>query len=83
MYELGDRFGIERRAVSDILRRHRVPMRRRGLTSEQVDEAIRLYEMGWSLARVGRHLSVDGTTVLNRLRERGISTRDSQGRPRA
>lgn len=82
VYELGERFGIERRTVSEILRRHHVPMRRRGLTSEQVDDAIRLYGMGWSLARVGQHLGVDGMTVLNKLRERGIPTRDNQGRPR-
>lgn len=46
-------------------------MRRRGLTSEQVDEAIRLYGMGWSVVRVGQRLGVDGTTVLDELRERG------------
>ncbi len=82
VYELGEQFGIERKAVSRILHHHQVPMRRRGLTTEQVSEAIHLYGMGWSLARVGKHLGVDGTTVLNKLRERGIPTRDPQGRPR-
>jgi hypothetical protein len=82
VYELGDRFGIERRTVSNILHRHGVPMRRRGLTPEQVDDAIHLYNVGWSLARVGDHLGVNHTTVLNKLRERGIPTRDTQGRPR-
>ncbi len=81
VYELGDRFGIDRKAVSRILHCHQVPMRRRGLTPEQVDEAIHLYGTGWSLARVGQHLGVNGTTVLNKFRERGIPTRDSQGRP--
>ena len=52
-YELGDRFGIDRRTVSAILHRHNVPMRRRGLSFHQVDEAIDLYNSGWSLARVG------------------------------
>jgi len=46
----------------------------------QVDEAIDLYNSGWSLARVGEHLAVDPTTVLNRLRERGVRTRDTHGR---
>ena len=82
MYELGDRFGIERRTVSNILHRHSVPMRRRGLSPDQVDHAIHLYNLGWSLARVGDHLGVNHTTVLNKLRERGIPTRDSHGRPR-
>jgi transposase-like protein len=82
VYELGDRFGIERRTVSNILQRHGVPMRRRGLSPDQVDDAIHLYSLGWSLARVGQHMGVDHTTVLNRLRERGIPTRDTHGRPR-
>src|SRR5689334_23234669 len=38
VYELGERFGIERKAVSRILHHHQVPMRRRGLTTEQVGE---------------------------------------------
>jgi hypothetical protein len=82
VYELGDRFGIERRTVSNILHRHDVPMRRRGLSPDQVDHAIHLYNLGWSLARVGEHLGVNHTTVLNKLRERGIATRDTHGRPR-
>jgi hypothetical protein len=82
-YELGDRFGIDRRTVSAILRRHGVNMRQRGLSPSQVDDAIRLYNSGWSLAQVGKHLGVDPTTVLNRLRERGIPTRDTHGQARS
>jgi hypothetical protein len=82
VYELGDRFGIERRTVSTILHRHGVPMRRRSLSPDQVDHAIHLYNLGWSLARVGDHLGVNHTTVLSKLRERGIPTRDTHGRPR-
>jgi hypothetical protein len=73
---------IERRTVSNILHRHGVAMRRRGLSPDQVDDAIHLYTLGWSLARVGDHLGVNHTTVLNKLRERGIPTRDTHGRPR-
>jgi hypothetical protein len=32
--------------------RHDVPMRYRGLSDEQIDHAIRLYNRGWSLARI-------------------------------
>jgi hypothetical protein len=35
VYELGARFGVERRTVSNILHRHDVPMRRRGLSPDQ------------------------------------------------
>jgi hypothetical protein len=58
-------------------------MRRRGLSPDQVDDAIRLYDSGWSLARIGDHLSINPTTVLNRLRAHGIPTRDTHGRPRS
>jgi len=57
-------------------------MRRCGLSPDQVDTAILRYDSGWSLGRVGEHLDVNPTTVLNRLRKRGIPTRDAQGRPR-
>ncbi len=82
VYELGAQFGIERRTVSNILHRHGVPMRRRGLPTDQVDTAIHLYSLGWSLARVGEHLDIDPTTILNQLCRRGVRTRDTHGRPR-
>lgn len=58
-YKLGARFGIDRRTVSAVLGRHGVQMRRRGLSPEDVDDAIRRYEAGWSLAQIGEHLNVD------------------------
>jgi hypothetical protein len=82
-FELGDRFGIDRRTVSAILHQDDVPIRRRGLSPDQVDEAIHLYHLGWSLARVSEHLGVDPTTVLNRLQERGVRTRDTHERARS
>ena len=71
VYDLGDRF---------ILKRNGVSMRRHGLSPQQTDESARLYEAGWSLARIGQKMTVDPTTVLTRLRERGVQTRDTHGR---
>jgi uncharacterized protein (DUF433 family) len=82
VYELADEFGIERRTVSAILHRHDVPMRRQGLTNEQVEDAKRFYEQGWSLARIGNHMDVTADTVRKRLLERGVTMRDTQGRAR-
>jgi hypothetical protein len=82
VYELADEFGIERRTVSAILHRHDVPMRRQGLTVDQANDAMRLYELRWSLARIGNHLGVTADTVRKRLLERGVPMRDTQGRPR-
>jgi hypothetical protein len=80
VYELGDRFGIERRTVSN-----NPPPTRRAVVppwplARPVDDAIRLYNLGWSLARVGNHLGVDHTAVLDQLRERGTPMRDAHGR---
>jgi len=83
VYELGDQFGIERRTVSAILHRHGVPMRRRGLSEEQIDDAVRLYNQGWSLARIAARMDVAAGTVRQRLHERGVPIRDTQGQPRA
>ena len=49
VYELGDRFSVERRTVSNILKRHDVPMRRRGLSPEQVDDPVRCQKAMQSL----------------------------------
>ena len=80
MYELGTQFGINRKTVSNIVRRHGVVMRRCGLSAEQIDDAVRLYGESWSLARIGQKFDVDSTTVHRRLRERGVRMRDAQGR---
>ncbi|MBP2322671.1 hypothetical protein JOF56_003056 [Kibdelosporangium banguiense] len=78
----GAEFGIDRRTVSQILHRHDVPMCRRELSPDQTDDAVRLYEASWSLARIGERMRVDPTMVHNRLRERGVRMRDAQGRER-
>ncbi len=41
---------------------------------------IRLYGEGLSLQRVGDRLGFNASTILNKLRSRGVSTRDSHGR---
>jgi len=82
VYQLADQFDINRRTVSAILHRHDVPMRRRGLTNSQIDDAERLYRQGWSLARIGNSMGFTADTVRARLLERGVTMRDTQGRPR-
>ena len=80
VYELGDEFGIERRTVSVLLKRHGAKMRRQSLSAEAIDEAVRLYESGLSLAKVGQRVGVTARTVQLRLRERGVTMRDTHGR---
>jgi DNA-binding CsgD family transcriptional regulator len=67
VYELAAEFGIERRTVSAHLHRRGVPMRRRGLSLTQKDEAFALRDRGWSLARIGARFDVSAGTVRNHL----------------
>lgn len=80
--ELATRYGISRGAVRRLLQEQGVELRTRGLTPEQVDQAVRLYSQGWSLARIGERLGVDAGTVHARLRELGVRMRDTHGRER-
>ena len=57
-------------------------MRRTGLTDDQATDAERLYHQGWSLARIGDHMNVTADTVRTRLLQRGVTMRDTHGRPR-
>lgn len=82
VYELGRRFGINRRTVGDILKRHSVKTRYRKLTAEQVDTAAHLYQQGLSLARVGERFEVTADTIRNNLLKRGVKMRDRHGRER-
>ncbi|MFT4235622.1 MAG: helix-turn-helix domain-containing protein [Microbacterium sp.] len=68
VYELAAEFGIERRTVSAHLHRRGVPMRRRGLSLAQKEEAFALRDRGWSLAQIGARFDVSSGTVRNHLR---------------
>lgn len=82
VYELGPQFGIDRRTVGKILIRNGVPTKHPGLSVDEVDQAARLYEDGWSLARIAARLGVTATTVHRRLRERGVAMRPTSGAAR-
>lgn len=71
VYELATEFGIERRTVSAHLHRRGVPMRRRGLSLAQKEEAFALRDRGWSLARIGARFDVSTGTVRNHLASAG------------
>lgn len=76
--QLAERFRIERRTVSNVLKRHGVPTRWRRLTEADIDKAEHLY--GWSSARIADLFKVDPETVRLRLRRRGVQMRDPHQR---
>ena len=75
MKDLAREFGISRQTIAAILDRHGVEHRHQRLSVDDIAEASRLYESGWSLARVGNHLQVNASTVLNVLRRIGAEIR--------
>ncbi|MFC1421041.1 hypothetical protein [Streptacidiphilus cavernicola] len=80
VYQLADRFEINRRTVGEILKRQKVKTRWQLLTEADVDEAERLYAQGLSLARIGKQLDVSGGAVRLRLLRRGVQLRDRHDR---
>ena len=82
VYELAEAFCCNRTTVSKVLKRLGVTLRMKPLTTEQIDEAVTLYEQGLSLARVGEQIGASARTIQLRLRERGIAMRDTHGRKR-
>lgn len=56
--ELGRWFGIYSRTAAAHLVRRSVPLRQRGLATEDVPEAIRLYESGLTLGEVGLRFGI-------------------------
>ena len=82
VYELAERFGINRKTVALHLHRQGVEMRRQGLDDEQIADAARLYERGWSLARIADQYGVWSRTVYLALLAHGVQMRDTHGRPR-
>ena len=57
-----------------------LPRRPRGMTREEVKQAIDLYRQGWSLARIGARLGVYPQSIRYRLQRAGGRLRDTQGR---
>ncbi len=73
--ELTARYQVSKAGVLRLLREAGVDMRRQGLSQEQANEAIRLYDTGLSLVRIGDRLGFGPTSVANALRAAGVTLR--------
>jgi DNA-binding CsgD family transcriptional regulator len=82
VYELATEFSIDRKTISRHLKAAGVQMRLRPLNTDQVREAIRLYDSGLSLAAIGLKLGVHSSTVRFAIREQGVSMRKPWDHPR-
>lgn len=78
--QLARSLGVGKAGVLGILRDHGVQLRMRPMTDNEVKEAVRLYQEGWSLARVGRQLGRDHSAISDALERLGVPRRDTHGR---
>ncbi len=72
-------YRLSKGSVLAILHEASVKMRRQGLAVEHLAEAARLYEAGWSLARVGVRFGCEAMTVRAALIKLGVSIRPRRG----
>ena len=80
--ELGQQLGLSRQTISRYLQARDVMIRHHPMDPDQAAEAIRLYQLGWSLARVGEELCRPPTAIRDVLERAGIPRRDTHGRAR-
>jgi hypothetical protein len=69
---LAKRWGLHRTTVAEHLRSAGVEIRQRGIPTDQLDEAIRLYQEGWSCQRLADRYKCDDETVRQSLKKQGI-----------
>lgn len=81
---LVNKYGIAKGTVLNLRKEHGITMRRQHMTEEEVAEAIKLYQQGWSLARVGQHINRNPSTIQGLLRRGGVAGRQrwERGSPR-
>jgi hypothetical protein len=77
--QVGERYGISKTRVANVLREQGVAIRRQGLNAIQVNEAATLYTAGKSLAWLGAHYGVSHTTVATALRRQSLQLRRRPG----
>lgn len=83
MKQIAAEHHIHRTTVSEVLERTDTARRPKGMNSTQRTRAIHLYKSGESLATIGTKLGFHATTIRTMLLQRGVTTRDSHGRPRS
>jgi hypothetical protein len=77
---LTSKYSLGKGTVLRILDDHGVTRRHQPLTEEQMQQAVELYQQGWSLARVGQYLGRDASMIHLTLKRVGMARRDCHGR---
>jgi AraC-like DNA-binding protein len=79
LHELSSALGPDRRTLAERLEARGVQRRGRRLTDLQIEDAARLCEQGWSLARIAEHFGVHSESIRYRLKRAGLTMRRRNG----
>ena len=81
VYELAAEFGCHRATLAERLKKAGVKMHLKSPPDATIDEMPRLYELGLSLATIGKQLCASPQTVRRYVNGRGIPIRTARSRP--
>lgn len=73
--QLAVRYQLNRASITRLLQRAGIPPNRRSLTEAEIEQAVKLYATGLTVARVAAQLGRPPTTVHATLRQRGVQLR--------
>lgn len=79
MRQIGDEFSVSRTRVSGVLKSQGIQRRRQQPIDVEVEEMVRLYSSGLSLARTGERVGFDAATVRKYLLAHGTRIRSTTG----
>ena len=68
-------YGLSKGAVLRLLEVNGIPRRRRGLSDQQVKDAVQLYRQGGSLTAIGDYFGKDHSVVRNALKRADVTFR--------
>jgi len=73
-------YGLGKGTVLRLLRKHGAKLRGQGVRSINLRRAIELYQVGWSLKRLGAEFDCEAETVRKLLRAAGVQMRSPHDR---
>lgn len=75
MRALSREYGVSRSGLRHLLRGEGVALREQGITAEDADKAVRLYESGLTIRRVVERVGYSYGTIQRMLNEKGVVMR--------
>jgi hypothetical protein len=66
IYQLAEKYGCHRNTIGRLLKTNKVKVTIVRMTDDQVSEAVTLYESGWTLIQIAKHLGFGKDIPKNR-----------------